>query len=198
MRAYDFQTQLDFSRGVREVSDMDTLRAMIPGCVSVLKTHEEMDRQGVDYIARLRKGDELLIDAKTRIRECSKYWKSEPEVALEIWSVRPGGKYQTPQNRGKTGWTLSESKHVDLILYTFDPFDCDDVFLVSFPLLRMAFQRHYRQWTKPMNEGGFKRGIQDSFHWESECIFVPIGVVHQGISAASTAKRSEIGDEEAA
>ncbi len=198
MRAYDFQTQLDFSRGVREVSDIDTIRNMIPGCISVLKTREEMDRQGVDYIARLRKGDELLIDAKTRVRGCSKYWKSEPEVALEVWSVRPGGKYQTPQSREKTGWTLSESKHVDLILYTFDPIDCDDVFLVSFPLLRMAFHRHFGKWTKPMNEGGFKRDIQDSFRWESECIFVPIGVVHDGIKAVSTAKRSAFTAEEAA
>jgi hypothetical protein len=181
---YGFDERLSFSRGQREASDVATLMAMIPGCVSVTKTDVEMDRRGVDYIAELRRGDQLWIDAKARDKGCSKYWKGEPEVALETWSVAPGGRYQTDSASAVVGWTLTEAKHVDLILFTFDPQDCRDAYLLSFPLLRAAFRRHGRRW-----ETTYRVERQESDGWESECMFVPISAVFDAVNQISCSPR---------
>ena len=98
---YNFDEQLAYSRGVREATDLQTIAALIPGCISVVKTDIEQDRAGIDYVATLRKGARILIDAKTRKRGCSQHWRQGPELALETWSVLPDDK-----NKGKVGWTL--------------------------------------------------------------------------------------------
>lgn len=170
MAAYSFVDMLNYSRGVREQTDAMTIQTMISGCNSVTKTDVEDDRAGVDYIATLRGGATVLIDAKTRTAGCSKYWKQGPELALEKWSVMPGGKYGTLQ--GKTGWTLCETKNVDYILFTFDPSDSVEVFLYPYQLLRMTFRRMLNQWW-----GVYKKDTQDSRGWESQCVFVPESVV---------------------
>lgn len=169
---YDFKTQLAFSRGVRESVDIDTIRKMIDGCQSVIKTNEQDDRAGIDYIAKLRRGADILIDAKARAGEIKKYWKNGPEVALETWSVIPSSSCPL----GKAGWTLSEQKQTDLILFTFDPVDTNECFLVSFQLLRMAFRRNVEQWKKT-----YKVQPQSSGAWQSECVFVPYVVVEQAL-----------------
>jgi hypothetical protein len=174
---YSFTEQLAFSRGIREQTDIETLEAMIDGSVCIEKTDEETDRRGVDYIVTLRKGAKILIDAKTRAVGCNRYWRNGPEVALEDWSVLPGGKYRMPENRARTGWTLCEEKVTDLILFTFDSRDCDEVFLVSYQLLRMAFHRNFHDWRRR-----FKNDTQDSGSWESHCIFIPIDVVFDAMN----------------
>lgn len=176
----DFGDNFAFSRGVRELTDLESIKAILPGCVSIRKTDEEEDRAGIDYVATLRRGAEVFIDSKTRKRGCSKYWKSYPEVALEIWSVRPGGKYGIPWDRRKPGWTLNEKSNVDMIFYSWDSADTKDTYLVGFQSLRMAFRMHFDLWTKI-----FKHDIQDSKSWESEAIFVPIDVVLAGIRDAA-------------
>lgn len=177
---YDFDGRLAFSRGVREQCDIATLEVMIPRCSSVVKTDEISDRAGVDYVVTLWRGAELCVDAKAREVGCSRYWKHGPEVALESWSVRPDGKYSVLPSDSKPGWTLSTVNPVDLILFTFDPHDCEDVFLVSFPLLRIAFHDNYRPWRQR-----YMIGRQDSGRWESECVFVPIEEVFYGIERVS-------------
>jgi len=139
---YAFGERLSFSQGHRQANDIATLMAMIPGCVTVTKTDKAMDRRGVDYIAELVHGDELWIDAKARDGGCAKYWQNGPELALEMWSVRPNGKYATSPSSAVPGWTVTDAKHVDLILFTFDPMDWNESFLMSFPLLRAAFRRN--------------------------------------------------------
>jgi hypothetical protein len=151
---------------------------MIPRCQQVTKTDTDQDRQGVDYIAHLRGGDQLFVDAKARDKGASRYWRAGPELALEVWSVRPCG-----TSPGVLGWTLTDAKHVDLILFTFDPIDSDDAFLISFPLLRAAFLRNGKAW-----QARFKTGFQDSGSWESECLFVPIDVVIGAINGVSRGK----------
>jgi len=170
MAAYSFAEMLKYSRGVREQSDALTIQAMISGCETVVKTGTADDKAGVDYIATLRGGATVLIDAKTRTAGCSRYWRQGPELALEKWSVLPGGKYSTPQ--GKTGWTLCETKNVDYILFTFDPSDSVEVFLYPYQLLRMTFRRMLPQWWKT-----YKKDTQESDGWESQCVFVPESVV---------------------
>ncbi len=181
---YGFDDRLAFSRGTAELRDIDTIKAMLPGCVEVEKTDGDVDRQGTDYLAYMRRGDVLKIDAKTRDKRAASYWRNGPEVALEVWSVCPGGRFDTPASQARAGWTLTTAKHVDLILYTFDPEACLDVFLMSFPLLRAAFHHNFQEWTKR-----YTLYKQTSFHgnrrWESECIFVPVDVVFDGINRSS-------------
>lgn len=170
MAIHSFDEKLAYSRGVREQTDQLTIQSMIAGCVKVTKTDSYDDRAGVDYVATLRNGATILIDAKTRTPGAAKYWRHGPELALEMWSVKANGKYWT--KTPKVGWTLCESKNVDYILFTFDPSDSKDVFLYPYQLLRMTFRRMVNQWFK-----SYKTDVQDSGSWESECVFVPESVV---------------------
>ncbi len=172
---YEFSERLRFSRGQREKTDIETLQKMIVGCLNIEKTDEETDRAGVDYIVTLRGGAKILIDAKSRAKGAMKYWKYGPEVALEVWS---------DIDRKTTGWTLSESKNTDLILFTFDPKDTTECWLVSFQLLRIAFRNNIMDWQKE-----YKTAIQVSHYhgrsWKSQCIFVPISQVEYSINETS-------------
>lgn len=179
MNEYGFDTKMAFSRGVREATDLETIRAMICGCDSVVKANERMDKIGIDYIATLRRGREIYIDAKAREVGCSKFWKNGPEMALETWSVVPENGYP-----GKVGWTLDEAKQTELVLFTFDPTDHKNCYLVSFQLLRMAFRSYLPEWRNvyqkatqktPGNGGG----------WRSQCIFVPVYAVYEAINDVS-------------
>jgi len=176
MAAYDFDTMLAYSRGVRESTDLYTIKALIDGCTNVSKTDTATDRAGVDYVATLRGGAKVLIDAKARTPGCSRFWRNGPELALEVWSVLPNkGKGQD----GKTGWTLSESSGVHYILFTFDAADTPEVFMYPFQLLRMAFRRNLTEWKKE-----YKVDRQSSGQWQSECVFVPEKVVWDAIRRA--------------
>ncbi len=168
MASYDFAEMLDYSNGVQQATDIDTIRALLPGCLDVVKTDILADKSGVDYVATLRRGAQVFIDAKTRQPGARKFWKDgAPELALELWSVLPNN--GAP---GKAGWTLSEASPVDYILYTFDPADCDRVFLYPFQLLRLTFRNNVTDWRKR-----YKPQIQSSGGWQSQCLFVPEHVV---------------------
>lgn len=164
---YGFAERLEFSRGINEEIDIDVLRNYIDGCVSIEKTNVELDKMGIDYIATLRNGAEIKIDAKTRSKGCSIWWRDGPELALEIWSVIP-----TKYNAGKVGWTLDEKKEVDLIFFKFDLVDTDKLYLIPYQLLRMVFRRNYYTWIKR-----YKIDTQTSGGWQSKCVFVPARIV---------------------
>lgn len=175
MAVYSFDTMLAYSRGVRERTDLDTIAALIDGCKDVAKTDVATDRAGVDYVATLRGGAQVFIDAKARTPGCSRFWRYVPELALEVWSVRPES-----HQPGKVGWTLSEASIVHYVLFTFDPSDTKEVFLYPFQLLRMAFRRNLKAW----RDKGYKTDIQSSGAWRSECLFVPESVVWDGLYSA--------------
>ena len=191
MGSYDFQKQLAFSRGIRENTDVETLKKIIFGCQDVIKAGIELDKKGIDYIATLRGGAQVFIDAKSREKGCSRFWKPSPELALEVWSVMPGGKYNTPKERQKVGWTLDESKLTDLVLFTYDISDTAECFLFPFQHLRMAFRHFYYDWTKR-----YKTDTQDSNRWESKCVFVPYDIVLDAISFISRYEPPPIKTEE--
>lgn len=178
--SYDFFDKLEVSKGRRSPSDMGTIKAILLGCVSVEAASIELDKLGVDYIAILRGGARVLIDVKTRDAGCSKFWKDGPEFAIEMWSVMPGGKFNTPDERKKAGWTLDEAKLTDMILYTWDVTDCAFVYLLSFQTLRMAAQRNIAAWMKT-----YKTDIQESnrnsVQWQSKAVFVPADVVQDAM-----------------
>ena len=169
---HNFKDKLSFSRGEREARDKKIIKKMIDGCVSVEKTDPDTDRLGVDYIATLRRGAKIYVDAKTREKGASKYWKyGEPEIALEKWSVVPSG-----GKPGKVGWTLSEASPVHKILYTFDPSDTIQCFFLDFQNLRMAFSKYCKEWEKK-----YPLTTQDNGGWKSQAMFVPVSVVEKAM-----------------
>ena len=183
MREFSFQERLGFSLGRRKDTDIETIMSILDGCESCVKTDHAMDLTGIDYVATLRRGAEVNIDAKARDAGASKFWDENiPDLALEIYSVVPES-----GRPGKPGWTLNESSNVDLILFTFDPVDTRDAFLIGFQHLRMAFRRQYRHWTM-----FYKHGWQKSESWTSECVFVPAPVVLSAITEASIWKSKAV------
>jgi hypothetical protein len=176
---YDFQERLEFSQGARCETDAKTIMALLDGCKSVRVNESAGNDNGVDYIATLRKGTNVLIDAKTRERGCSMYWRNnQPELAIEKWSVIPGGKFNTPTHKAKAGWTIDESKATDMILYTFDKSDCRTAFLLPFQPLRMAARRMMGDWMSR-----FKVDVQTSGRWQSQAVFVPAQEVIRAMEA---------------
>ena len=171
MAFHDFSENLAYSKGVREQTDVATIQRLIAGCVRVEKTCEAQDRAGVDYIATLRRGAKVLIDAKTRKAGCGRHWREGPELALETYSVLPENGIE-----GKVGWTLCEAKDVDYIFFTFDPADTREVFLYPFQLLRMAFRKNLPRWREK-----YKLDVQDSGGWRSQCVFVPESVAWRSV-----------------
>lgn len=186
-RVHDFSKKLATSRGARAASDAETLAGMFSGVSDVVPSSETMDRAGVDYIVHYKNGGETFVDVKTREPGASRFWKhGEPDLALELWSVRPNGKYAMPKDRARKGWPLDTTKKCHYVLFTFAEADCADVFLLPFMQLRQAFYDNHKQWVQ-----WFPRKLQDSGSWESECLFVPVGVV---IDAINTVQRGRFVD----
>jgi hypothetical protein len=174
---YGFDQQLGVSKGARLATDTATIQSMIAGCVCVKTvTDIGMDKLGVDFVATLRGGAEVYIDAKCRTAGCSRYWRGEPEVAIEKWSVMPGGKFGTSQQAARTGWTLDEGKITDLVLYTFDPTDCPVAYLLPFQHLRMAARRRINEWMRE-HKDDIQQSSEGGRHWQSQAVFVPVSKV---------------------
>lgn len=165
--------------------DKATIRLFFPDVVEVTKTNVNVDRTGVDYKATLRRGAVLLIDAKSRKPGCSRFWEYGPELAIEKWSVKPGGKYETPEDDKKAGWALCESTNVDLILYTFDPSDTKESFLLPFQHLRMALRMFWDEWHALYPLTTQESENEDGKRWESEALLVPAYVVLEAIRRVS-------------
>ncbi len=160
----NFAGKLQYSLAKQQTFDIAILKKHIPNCHKIKKTSLAQDKKGVDYVVTLKGGAEILIDAKTREKGCSRYWNyGEPELALEIYSV---------VEQKKLGWTLSDATGVDYILYTFDKRDSDKYFLLPFQLLRKIFWLNGKKWVKKY---GCK--TQESDSWHSCAVFVPASKV---------------------
>ena len=166
-----FAADLAFSMGEREKVDCEMIRMAIPNCEIVYKTDKKTDKLGIDYIAVLRDGATINIDAKRR-RKGVRMIDGYPELALEIWSVVPD-----EDNQGKVGWTRSLSTNVDMILYVFDKSDWDKFYIVPFQHLRMAFEHNMLKWEKM-----YGVRVQENATWYSSCMFVPANVVLRAVA----------------
>lgn len=176
---YDFQERLEFSKGARQSTDLETIASLLDGCRSVVAAPKSLDVQGVDYIATLRRGAEVYIDAKTRTKGCSRYWRfGEPELAIEKWSVMPA--QACPQ--GKTGWTLDEAKVTDMVLYTFDKADSPYAYLLPFQSLRMAARRMIEVWMQ-IYKVDRQTSNQSGRTYHSQAVLVPASVVFAAIES---------------
>lgn len=176
MRVYGFDERLAFSMGRRSETDLQTIKTMLPTCEQVEVADTAEDRRGVDYVATVRGGRRLAVDAKARERGCSYWWRAEPDLALEMWS---------DIGAQRPGWTYDGAKQTDLVFFTFDPSDTDLRYLISWPMLFVAFRKNARYWTRK-----YKKGIQNSVgangrEWRSQCVFVPASVVLQALTVAS-------------
>lgn len=176
MTQCNFGDDLAWSQSQSGKTIEGTIRKMLRGCVGVEKTDVETDKSGIDYYATLRRGARVGIDQKARRAGCGRFWTNGPELALEVWSVRPVPELNIG---GVVGWTLDESKQTDYTLHTFDQSDTDQCYLLPFQLLRIAFREHKADW-----EQNFQVAIQHSDGWDSECIFVPAWCVIDAIREA--------------
>lgn len=185
---YNFCERLAFSKGVRSVDDLQTIQDILPGCVIVVASSPEQDRRGVDYVAALRGGAEVLIDAKTRERGCSRFWLGEPELAIEKWSICP-----SPSHQRKVGWTLDEAKITDMILYIWDRSDTDIAYLVGFQTLRIAARQNINEWFSRYVSGR-QRNVDErgNFKYHSEAVFVPASEVMRAMTQAQSFQRREL------
>lgn len=161
---HNFEKDLYFSMGNREKVDCEMIKSAIPSCISVKKTDSHLDKKGIDYIATLKNGAIINIDAKAR-RKGVKKVNGYPVLAIETWSV-------ISDDKKKVGWTYSTKTNVDIILYTFDKTDYSKFFLVPFQHLRMASIKNYYRWKDAYGEL-----TQNNKYWVSKCIFVPADVV---------------------
>ncbi len=192
-QVFDFHERLEWSHAQGDVVAPPIIKAMIPSCESVTKTDKQTDRDGADYIARLKGGRELRIDMKLREKGCSEYWKKTasdeliPEVVIERWNVIPSDLHP-----GKIGWSLDPTKNTDLVLFVFDPSDTLCCFLVPFHHLRGAFIADGVRWLRdygPLHEQETKRCGENGY--KSACLFVPAAEVLAGCARVSVGSHPE-------
>lgn len=186
---YEFDECLANSKGVQQESDAKTVMSLLPGCIEVRPASVAEDKTGTDFVATISDKRTVLVDKKSRTPGCSRFWRGDTELALEEWSVMPGGKFRTPAHRQKTGWTLDASKSHELILFTFDQSDSTDVYMFPFQPLRIAFQRHLEEW-KRKYKNDTQTSVRGDIGWQSHCIFVPTRVVWDAISFYCLGKAS--------
>lgn len=165
-----WQDKLAFSQ-TKIDSDIAIIKSYFPHCIDVKKSDITADKTGVDYVATLIRGAEILIDAKTREKGASQFWKNgEPELALELYSV---------VEDKKTGWSLNTASPVDYVLYTFSPEDTTNSYMIPFQQLRKVLIEKFAEWQKQ-----YDCKTQESDNWHSQAIFVPVGIVLQAINQA--------------
>lgn len=176
MSVCDFQGKKAYALE-RQSRDIAILQSHFPKAASVRKTDMKEDRAGIDYIVTLNKGAEIGVDAKTRFQGCSRFWKNGiPELALEIWSNK---------EEKILGWTLDTKTNVDYILFSFDPADSGNCYVIPFQLLQKAFWENGKSW---VHEYRIRTQYNKGYYgeWTSWSVFVPAPVVLEAVSQAMT------------
>ena len=179
---YNFDMELATSRD-RSAIDKWAIRELLPDCVEVREGNHYEDLAGADYFGQLNNGREVPIDAKSRTPGSSRYWKDEPELPMERWSVCPSEFHRD----GKVGWTLDRSKLTEYILFTFDPDDSRQAYLLPFQQLRAAFLRWGKSWLEVYGkDGDWFYESSNGGEWTSAALFVPASVVLGAITEQMT------------
>lgn len=162
---YSFSAKLADS----ERDDLAEIIRLLLGADAVVRADKELDMRGVDYLAALPGGRAVPVDVKLRAPGCARFWKGEPDFALEVWS--------NVETRA-IGWTLDATKLTEYVLFAYAPEDTRSVYIAPFVQLRKAFADNLEQWgavyrkaTQSSNDG----------QWHSECIFVPASVALRAV-----------------
>jgi hypothetical protein len=158
---YDFIERLEFSEGIELTETMlQHIFHSIPGAERIQKAKDHEDDHGTDYwVYRKYNLPPISIDMKNReICPIELGWGDD--VCIETTSQYYGpkdGKW-VDSKRSKPGWTLDEKKRTDLVVYTWphhkDLFEVEYVrfWILYFPHLCAASQRHWREWIKRYGE----------------------------------------------
>jgi len=177
----------DFKEKMEESHKQDTkiqefLKNYFINCESVTISRKlSEERKGIDFSVHLKTGKRIKIDLKHREKGASKYWQNGPEIALEIWSIKPNSYYyytnEEPE-RQQIGWSLDDSKETDFILYTFD--DIEEKYMISFELLKNALKKNGKSWIKNY------KYVEQTTHsgmntWKSSVLFLPVKVLLSAI-----------------
>jgi len=182
MYQYDFDDKLKHSKSLEVVRNaIRILKKHFLGCSVAEVGSKEKDILGADYIINAPNSKKLYVDEKTRERGCSIYWKeNQPELAPEIWSVMPGGKFNVPKNKSKVGWTLDDNKITDLILHTFHKQDTLKYYILPFDLYKNVFKRNLKLW-KSKYKVATQISNYNNIYWQSQCVFIPAIVIINAI-----------------
>ena len=176
---YGFADKLKKSKETARFQ-LEQLSTNFPNCKIEIGTKAE-DLMGIDYKITQPGGHIINVDGKIREEGCSRFWSTGPELALEIWSILPGGKFNTPQHDAKVGWTLDDAKQTDLVLHSYHPNDTSEYFLLKFLTYKETFRYNITKWKKQ-----YKHPIQTSDSWQSQCIFIPAKTVVEAIRTFET------------
>lgn len=170
---YDFSQKLNTSKN-RAALDHDALAYVFPHASDIRDGTLAEDRRGGDYIVTIA-GREYRVDVKAREKGCGRYWgvdregRRVPEVAVELVSVEGQ----------RVGWGRDWGKSTDLYMFTFDPDDWPLCYVI--PALDMwMFVSRYENVLRE----NFKVSVQSSGGWRSSCVFVPLPMLRDGITAA--------------
>lgn len=167
--------------------DLEILKQYFPNS-RIIPGTKEQDRRGIDWVVMTQDNREIYIDTKTRTHrgsELSCLGKPYPEIILELWSIMPGGKYNTPIGRSRIGWSKDETKLTNYVLYTFHPDICTKHYLFRFKTLKHIVAIREALW-RTKNDKKFKsnitiRIISSEKSWESECAYVPVNLIFKEI-----------------
>lgn len=163
IRYYDFGDSLAFSKTANRIF-VPLLCRYVPKIKNIAFTSVSRDDEGIDCSITKDTGDIIRVDLKLRRQDFGKN-----DVALETWSVC----------HTKVGWTRDFTKKTDYILWYWK--DSHKHYWVAFPPLRQLFNKYWQVWT-------YRKEMQDSGGWLSECMFVPIAVIEREIAVPTSPK----------
>jgi hypothetical protein len=164
---YGFNDKLIASQGIVESCDVgEILRCRLPGCVEVKQAPKDIDRTGVDWLAKMSCGRVVGVDVKIREKDCTRF--GNDDVALETWSVVGS----------HVGWTRDDGKACEWVLWVWK--DTGRFFLLPFQALCSVFSDRWEHWVDAYKTRT-QRTVREGRSWESECVFVPRMVVLDAI-----------------
>lgn len=153
-----------------------------PDRIAVTKTPPEVDKTGIDYVARLlgRDTPPITVDVKRSAAGRARYWQSpvNPDVAIELWSVAPDGDRQ-----GVPGPLFRGTPLPHYWAYIFGDIP-GQVFMFPAESLRYVAQHQRADWERKYGVKTPKHTIgADGTPYASPFIPVPLSVVSTAVAA---------------
>lgn len=168
---HNFQERLAFSEKASDEPFWEQIyRKAFPRMVNLMLGSGDTDsqRMGIDRVILLSNGKMLTVDEKKR----EKTWG---DILLEYVSV---------DTTGAPGW-IEKDLAIDFLAYAF--MDTRRVYLFSWLLLRMAWQRHKEQWLEKARseQDGFRIVPAQNKGYVTKSVAVPIRVLQEAVQVAA-------------
>lgn len=170
IRVFDFDAELEMSKGIDPDGPDSVLLSAIPGALTIEPATSAEDRSGVDKWVICDGGRRIGVDVKRRKEDWAAKPSHEDDLALESWSVV--GR--------RRGWTLDPTKRCEYILWWWA--DTGRWCLIPFVLLRAVFSENVGGWSLAYRTQEQETAPRNGHPgWRSECVFVPRIVVWRAI-----------------